>query len=559
MSMEFLHAWQLAITPLAPLHIGTGEDFDPTNYVIDADSLYAFSAEKAMRALPERFGAELLRIVNQRPSVEMIKQVQAFFYRYHERLIPEATQRMPVLPSIAEEYQRRVGKTAQREQTGREIINQLRIERTYADPAAQRPILPGSSLKGAVRTALLDRVNAGEGLPQQERSLRPQQQNQALQQRLFRYREFDKFEQDPMRLVQLGDALNQSATDLYATEVRYAVNRKRYPVMKNGHELLSQAENLRQVLECVPPLRPRAFLGRLTIQDPGELHSQKLPDPTLRWTLADIAAACNDFYRPIFDREREELQGRGYLDSAWSQAVDRVLGVMHEAITPNRAFLLRIGRHSGAESVTLNGVRRIKIMQGKGEKPEYLSEVKTFWLAAREIQDRRHLLPFGWVLVECAREGETFSPWPTERMAALESYSREAVSWRQRTEDRRTELRNRLTAEKAREAERQQAEKQAQEEEKARAARWAELSEEQQAIENLREQFVADRAAGHKPAGGALANRLAELLREAVTWKQAESALLAALAEQIYGFVGWGSGKKKKEKRARIEKLKGGC
>jgi hypothetical protein len=73
----------------------------------------------------------------------------------------------------------------------------------------------------------------------------------------------------------------------------------------------------------------------------------------------------------------------------------------------------------------------------------------------------------------------------------------------------------------------------------------------------LREQFAADRAAGHKPAGGTLANRLAELLREAVSWKQAESAPLAALAEQIYGFVGWGSSKK--EKRARIEKLKDDC
>jgi CRISPR-associated protein Csm5 len=46
--------WQLAITPLSPVHIGTGEDYEPTQYVIDGDGLYSFSPEAALRAYRRR-------------------------------------------------------------------------------------------------------------------------------------------------------------------------------------------------------------------------------------------------------------------------------------------------------------------------------------------------------------------------------------------------------------------------------------------------------------------------------------------------------------------------
>lgn len=35
MKSTFLTSYRLAITPLSPIHIGCGEDYVPTNYVID--------------------------------------------------------------------------------------------------------------------------------------------------------------------------------------------------------------------------------------------------------------------------------------------------------------------------------------------------------------------------------------------------------------------------------------------------------------------------------------------------------------------------------------------
>ena len=39
---EFMQTHKVYLTPISPIHIGCGEDFEPTNYVIDANVLYHF-------------------------------------------------------------------------------------------------------------------------------------------------------------------------------------------------------------------------------------------------------------------------------------------------------------------------------------------------------------------------------------------------------------------------------------------------------------------------------------------------------------------------------------
>ncbi len=538
----------LAITALSPVHIGTGEDLEPTGYVIEGEDLYLFSPEAALRALPAAAREELTKVLGAAPTVQLIKQVQAFFHRNSEALIAEAEHAMPVLPSIAAEYQQRVGKTAQREENGREIINQLAIARTYADAASGRPILPGSSLKGAIRTALLDLVNDGQSLQHRER-------NRDLQQRLFRYRQFDL---DPMRLVQIGDARDLSDADSYATEVRYAVNRKRQPVLKDGRQIPAQAENLRQVLECVPPLRPQAFIGQLGIQDVGGLSSPKLPDSTLRWSFADMAAACNRFYRPILEREVLELRNRGYLSADWIDTLQQLLTDRQPALEANQAFLLRVGRHSGAESMTLNGVRSIKIMGGRGERPQYLEAAKTVWLAAGDIQQRTEMLPFGWVLIETAAVGKPLPNWPQFlRETLADQTTVDATAWSQRIRERRTALRAVAAERQVREQQRAEAAAREAQAEQAKAERRANLSDEALKLEELRERLVQDRAAGRKEKGGELANQLLEVLKAADQhWSGPVCAELAELAEEIHGYIGWPAKQKKQARKDLIAAIR---
>ncbi|MGZ8905926.1 MAG: RAMP superfamily CRISPR-associated protein [Methylobacter sp.] len=394
---HFLHHYTLKYTPLSPLHIGADESYEPGNYVIDeeAGALYSFDSSAALAGLSEAERQQLLAIVNGKPDDSMLTNVQAFFHRHREKLLAFANQPVPTVSGIKALYEKRIGKTAQHEGHGKRVINKLEIDRTFYNPVDGNPLLPGSSIKGAIRTALLDGIN--DEKPLRERNER----NQQLQERLFAG---GKFHTDPMRLVSLGDASWQGKIDKPACQIQFAVNRKRKLVMKDGRVLQSQAEasNLYQLLECVLPQHYQSFSGSLTLHNTQSVkqHARKLPQQHLHWTIKDVAKACNTFYTNLFWQELRAMKERNYLDTNWQTQMEQLFGSgLMKRLNDGEAFLLRIGRHSGAEALTLNGVRSIKIMKGK-EKPSWEKQPKTWWLAGDNISNKQGLLPFGWVLVE---------------------------------------------------------------------------------------------------------------------------------------------------------------
>lgn len=548
----------LLISTLSPVNMGTDQDYEPTNYVIDGEALYEFDPVAAARIVPAAERRQLSDMLDGRPDEKMLKGVQGFFHRNRDWLIPNSINTVRVWEGVVKLYNERVGTAANVEGGGAQVINKLEIQRTFFNPIGRRPILPGSGLKGAIRTALLDAVNDGQRPLRNER-------NQDLQRRLFKYGNdrggMGDLHRDPLRLVQLGDASWVGPDSIHGSEIRFAVNRKKHPVERGGTLVQSQAETkgLFQLLECVPAFRMRAFQGSLNIQDVSSLrHNPSLPDAALRFDFAHIARACNRFYRPILEAELDLLQNRGYLDAEWKMRLDDLLGdSTMERLDRNRAFLLRVGRHSGAESVTLNGVRSIKIMKGRGETPEYLAESKTVWLAANELNEQRKLMPFGWLLVELVS-----SQGPLPEWSGLDEFTKslkaEERPWRAQVERRQTELQQQLEARQARAVAREAEEKTKREEQERREARRQSMTETQQAIQQLDDWLEEDRAAGRREPGGRLANGVMALFNEADDWGAADRQNLADLAGRIYAFIGWGSGRKKKERRARIEALKGG-
>lgn len=546
--------WQLSITPLAPVHLGSGQDYEPTGYVIDEETLYEFDGIAALKALPEQERAKLSGILDGKPTQDMLRRVQSFFHANRERLIAVSRRCVQVNATVEAFYRERIGQVAQQEARGQTVQNRLEIERTAFNPYSGAPILPGSGLKGAIRTALLDRENNGNPLHQVDdrrtRRTRPEHSLE-MQERLFRY-QAGNFELDPMRLIRISDA-SAVDPDAAATQVRFAVNRKKTEVRVGGKLVDSQAEQrgLYQLLECLAPLQTRGFRAQLSVQDTGGIDSRHWPDAALRFNPASIAAACNRFYLPALQREMTLLHERGYLDECWADDVRALLsGPLAESLSSDRAFVLRVGRHSGAESVTLNGIRQIKIMKGRGEQPETLDHAKTLWLASDERLAQRDLLPFGWVLVELHDGDEALPPLPAS------THSGEVVAWRDQVSKRRARMLGELAEAQARATEAEQERQRIEREQAERESRLASLSDEARKLESLRELFQRDQAAGIKLAGGELANTLVDLLKEAEKdWPAAESHALAELAESIYGHIGWSSSKKKLERKARIAAL----
>ena len=60
-----------------------------------------------------------------------------------------------------------------------------------------------------------------------------------------------------------------------------------------------------------------------------------------------------------------------------------------------KGFVFKVGMHSGAEAMTLDGIRKIEIPQAK----EWVDEPYTYWLAS-ETKDGKDASFMGWVYAE---------------------------------------------------------------------------------------------------------------------------------------------------------------
>jgi len=538
--VNFLKHYTLKYTPLSPIHIGADESYEPGNYVIDdeAGALYHFDSQAAMAAFSENDKQQLLEIVNGIPDDILLTKVQAFFDLHRDPLIACARAPIPTAGGIRALYQKRIGKTAQHESRGRRVINKLEIERTFYNPVDSLPILPGSSIKGAIRTALLDRLNHNQALSGRH------ERNPQLQERLLN----GKFHTDPLRLLSLSDAHCEVKRGKPVCQVQFAVNRKRKAVIKNGQLVPSQADskNLYQLLECVTPGRYRGFTGSLTLHDTRAVShdDRKLPRPRLQWSIKDISDACNAFYLDLFQTETAAMHARDYLQTEWMERIERALtNGLSKRLHDREAFLLRVGRHSGAEALTLNGVRNIKILQGRGEKPKWEKQPKTWWLAADESHSKNALLPFGWVLVEIdpVTPNRDLQQW-------LESGDDHLQAWMDQQLDKQNQLKQQTATRRRLEQEKILAERHLAAAQKQQQARLAALTPEQRQIEALKQNLQqAQNANTREQIGGPLYSALRELIGGAADWPDEDKAELLGIGKDILKFIGAEGNKKAKE------------
>jgi CRISPR-associated protein Csm5 len=258
---------------------------------------------------------------------------------------------------------------------GRELhqaLNQFTIHRTAYLPHDHRPYIPGSAVKGALRTAYLNT------LAQIRKMDTPKDQKgrwdpRALEHRLLNYQ---KIPEDPFRLLKVSDFLPVGEI---RTRIIYAVNEKK-------KVSTFAARGPYQILEVIEP--GAEFLGTIALEDfPPALR--RLAKIQHFFTWDELRRAALDFYRKEKEQEDSHLFELGFSTPAQPPG--------------NGQTPLRLGRHSGAECVTIAGHRHIKILQARGEPPKIQDHATTLWLAADFHQrDKRHqakLRPFGWALL----------------------------------------------------------------------------------------------------------------------------------------------------------------
>jgi CRISPR-associated protein Csm5 len=356
------------IRTLAPVHLGADEVYEPLNFIIDEKNhcLVAFEPGSFLEKLPERDRQEFSKLC-QKGTVTSLLEIYRFF-RERRRL---ARGRMVnVCPGLLDHY-REVLASSPRDFGGQ--LTRFTIHRTAYLAHDQRPYIPGSAVKGALRTAYLNARAQGHPLPT-PKNQKGRWDPRTLENGLLDYRNIDE---DPFRLLKVSDFVPVGEVK---TRIVYAVNEK-----KKASQFAARGPY--QILEVIEP--GAEFLGAIRVEDfPPEMR--RLAKIKHFVAYADLWAAVRKFYPQEKAAQDQSLFEIGLSASPLPQ---------DPGVAP-----LRLGRHSGAECVTIAGHRHIKIMQARGERPKELPHATTLWLAAdfhqRDQRREANLRPFGWVALQ---------------------------------------------------------------------------------------------------------------------------------------------------------------
>lgn len=231
---------------------------------------------------------------------------------------------------------------------------------------SSEPIIPGSSIKGSLRTAILDSM-ANETA--QWDSAISNFKNKNFDARRFE-KKIDVDLANFFKDLKVSDSLNQLKTKVYKT-----INiKKKKEYQKYRKEKVMSLINL---VECIKPNQK----FDITIDDRSEKRY-----------FNKIGSICNKFYIPWY---RDELKNYFKAPTKADKNTFEKLKRLN-----NHCFLINVGRFSGAERKSLNNLRYIK-----NSKVESKSESSTRTYALEkepkdEIFYEKELLPFGWLLCE---------------------------------------------------------------------------------------------------------------------------------------------------------------
>ena len=132
---EFIENHKAFLTPLSPIHIGCGEDFEPTDYVIRENVLYGF--DPASVPLTSRERGELASCALKRT----LQGWARFFKRHEASFYAFASTAVPVCGRVARNYKRMIETTDQRNDN---VIQRSAYVKTMEGDLVY---FPGSSLK----------------------------------------------------------------------------------------------------------------------------------------------------------------------------------------------------------------------------------------------------------------------------------------------------------------------------------------------------------------------------------------------------------------------------
>lgn len=383
--------WRLTAIPLTPIHVGDGSVLAAEEWKLGNDGrLERFSPAAVLRAAPERTRTDYMHAL-ERGDLTRAQTI------LRDAVRPEQVQeRIAVGPEARSELEATLNNPLRRG----DIRPMIRT--------GFRPFLPGSSVKGALRTALLsslvpsrrDDIQATKSEHRTGKGNIASRASNEVQALLLGHENPD---QDPFRFVEVADLFLPPDS----TRIDRVVNWRPTRLMKQKSQ---PAEKMQMIFERTLAWADGTALPWPTLQihiEAGALAAAqqrdrlRLKTPRFQLGAVQLWKAVNQFHWQIFDYERQRFfNGEQAILRDLTHAFTLRLAdgtVLREGELRERpdVLLLRIGRFGQFESKSLEGVREGWNAQAKPPHP--MSEGNTRNLA--RLGAAGPLVPFGWLLL----------------------------------------------------------------------------------------------------------------------------------------------------------------
>ena len=302
--------YQFKLTPLTPIHIGAGQNLEPFEYVV-TDRLYRFDLDDFVLALSAAERDEFMAAIE-----AGLTAIRDFVSARADLAASLACYSADVTPAAYDLYAGRIA--------GREAYPEI----VACIKSDDRPYIPGSSLKGALRTALL--YNAME-------KDNPARDARRLEAEVFGYwrRNRPIIQDDPFRAFKVGDGSPLAESCKLRAVSVYAKRDQRWD------------EQVTMLVETTQ--------GQLSDGvELASIHPVTFDETFYRYhagafalTPGRILAACRDFYGAHLAAERTYTA-----DLPETRAVYEALTARAEAL-PDHACLIRLAWGSGRDATTV--------------------------------------------------------------------------------------------------------------------------------------------------------------------------------------------------------------
>ncbi|MFP4048977.1 MAG: type III-A CRISPR-associated RAMP protein Csm5 [Desulfovermiculus sp.] len=351
--------YTLYLTFLTPVFVGTGDELDPLSYVLKdkgqdrADlhliDLYSWVRDDAknqelQKAFSQRDMSSLRRFVAERIPLD----------KYTKDVVPVRSHTFRTLYSQV--------------LNGNRDEHRLLLAGSHRSPASGNPFVPGSSLKGAIRTAVGNAHTGKAGRPAWNTKKKVPDYDWAG----YNKRIFGQIQDDIFKFLKVGDVHLGSGKTQIVEPVE---------VSRNPDRTKSTPKNYAEVTQSMALGSSLTARARLKLEQPPkgfQSHGQVQP-----FDLPQLMKWLNQFYIDKYWQEMTNFYNKNHLSEVKTHLA--TVSQLVEELSPKSTdrALIRIGHYSHVESVTFDGLRDPKTKKGYG---------KTRTLA-------ESLVPFGWVLL----------------------------------------------------------------------------------------------------------------------------------------------------------------